>query len=333
MPGRLFADVYVVGPQRAELRSSRVERRSELLEGRSGAYPANEEATEVSGSGRGGDPSPPAGAVSAKRSSRAPRQGTSRAGAGRSAESTGDEPDLSKQADAGVRAPKPGARRRGRWLRFVGWASIALGLVVLEFAAFLVWGTGLATAREQGRLRRDFEAALERNEPSSERRNRPVLEAPPLGEPLARLEIPAIGVDAIVVEGVGHDELAKGPGHIPETALPGRAGNSVISGHRTTYGAPFWSLDELEVGDEIRVSTIEGVSLYRVVLNYVVLPADTSVTAPLKPGERPRLRLTTCHPRFSAAKRLVVEAELVTPPTDGSPCTWCSPSGGAPRGS
>lgn len=256
-----------------------------------------------------------------------------RSGGGESVESTGDVRDPSGQAGAEVRAPKPGGRRPGRWLRIVGWAAIALGLVVLEFAAFLVWGTGFATAREQGRLRRDFEAALERNEPRSEQRNRPILGSPPLGEPLARLEIPAIGLDAIVVEGVGHDELVKGPGHIPETALPGRAGNSVISGHRTTYGAPFWSLDELEPGDEIRVSTIEGLSVYRVVLNYVVLPADTSVTAPLKFGERPRLRLTTCHPRFSAAKRLVVEAELITPPTDGAPCTWCAPAGGPPHGS
>lgn len=181
----------------------------------------------------------------------------------------------------------------------------------------MVWGTGARAAREQQRLRSEFDASLQ--EASSGRAAAPAgpraAMHPEIGQPLAVLEIPAIGLDAVVVEGVGYEELKLGPGHIPNTALPGRAGSSVISGHRTTYGAPFGNIDQLEPGAEIRVTTVEGSTRYVVTRSYVVLPEDTSVTAPLKPGERPRIRLTTCHPRFSAAKRLVVEAELVSAPT------------------
>ena len=76
--------------------------------------------------------------------------------------------------------------------------------------------------------------------------------------------IPAIGVDKIVVEGVSLADLKKGPGHYPETPLPGQEGNAAIAGHRTTYGAPFNRLDELEPGDEITVTTVQGEFTYEV---------------------------------------------------------------------
>jgi len=213
-------------------------------------------------------------------------------------------------------ARPPSLVRRAAY--FAGWILVIAGAVTLEFAAYMVWGTGAQAAREQQRLRSAFESSLEEKSPGradiSSVASRVVIR-PEEGKPLAILEIPAIGLNVVVIEGVGHEDLQLGPGHIPETALPGRAGSSVISGHRTTYGAPFGNLDRLVAGDEIRVTTPEGSTRYVVTRSYVVLPDDTSVTAPLKPGERPRLRLTTCHPKFSAAKRLIVEADLVSAPT------------------
>ncbi len=211
-----------------------------------------------------------------------------------------------------------GARRRPGWIRvvrMVGWTLVVAGAVVLEFAAYMVWGTASQAAGKQARLRDEFAAALEGLGGRTAVKAAVEQMNPEPGKPLARLRIPAIELDVIVVEGVGHEELRSGPGHIPETALPGRVGNSVISGHRTTYGGPFGDLDRLQPGAEILISTVEGETTYVVTDSYVVLPADTSVTAPLKPGTRPKLRLTTCHPKFSAAKRLVVEAELVSEPT------------------
>jgi sortase A len=98
---------------------------------------------------------------------------------------------------------------------------------------------------------------------------------------------------------------------MPWTPVPGQPGNAVISGHRTTYGRPFYDLDQLVLGDRIEVETAIGISVYEVKVIEIVLPTDVYVTEPL-PGAW--LTLTTCHPRFSAAERLVVQAELVAGP-------------------
>ena len=74
---------------------------------------------------------------------------------------------------------------------------------------------------------------------------------PETGDPVVRLQIPSIGVDYKVVEGVGLDELKKGPGHFPESVLPGQLGNAAIAGHRTTHGAPFYDVNKLDPGDTI----------------------------------------------------------------------------------
>lgn len=191
--------------------------------------------------------------------------------------------------------------------RPIGWISIIFGVVLLELAAFLFWGTGMKTAAAQTELRSEFAQVQQSAAQGNFRR-------PVNGESIARLVIPRLGLDMIVVEGVGHDELSRGPGHLPDTAFPGSDGSSVISGHRTTYASPFSNIDQLEPGDEIRVTTAEGESIYSVTKSYIVFPNDTSVTLPLAPGEKPRLRLTTCHPRFSAAQRLIVEADRIQAP-------------------
>jgi sortase A len=111
---------------------------------------------------------------------------------------------------------------------------------------------------------------------------------------------------------VGVRDLRKGPGHLPQSALPGEQGNVVISGHRTTYGAPFNRLDELADGDMLRMVTPAGTFDYRVTSRRIVAPTEVSVIAPT---EDARLTLTTCHPKFSAKQRLIVVASLVTPAT------------------
>jgi len=114
-----------------------------------------------------------------------------------------------------------------------------------------------------------------------------------------------------VVEGVRTVDLRNGAGHMPGTALPGQPGNTVISGHRTTYGQPFHELDLLGPGDRIEVDTALGTHVYEVRETLVVGPKDVWVTDPREGGW---LTLTTCHPKFSARQRLVVVAELVSGP-------------------
>ena len=142
-----------------------------------------------------------------------------------------------------------------------------------------------------------------------------ILEAPPpRHRACAVIRIPSI--DRLkdgwnVVEGVELRDLRTGAGHMPWTPLPGQLGNSVISGHRTTHGAPFHELDELEPGDSIEVETATGVHVYAVRDIIVVKPSALWVT---NPREGAWLTLTTCHPKFSARRRLIVFAELVGGP-------------------
>ncbi|MBW3619038.1 MAG: class E sortase [Actinobacteria bacterium] len=128
-------------------------------------------------------------------------------------------------------------------------------------------------------------------------------------------ERPVYAEPLSVVEGIDPESLKLGPGHYPDTAAPGQPGNFAIAGHRTTYGAPFYDLDQIRSGDEIHVIDRDRQRwVYEVIESRVVLPHETWVieSDPLGRG-RPILSLTTCEPRFSAEKRLMVFAELREP--------------------
>jgi sortase A len=209
----------------------------------------------------------------------------------------------------------------------LGRTSMTAGILLLLFVAYQLWGTGLYTARQQSRLRHEFNATLHRVK-THPRTTTPGASTPapappsgPLpkeGDPVARIVVQKMALDAIVVEGVGVDDLRKGPGHYPSTPLPGQRGNSAIAGHRTTYGAPFGALDQLAAGDIITVVTIQGTFKYRVYQQLVVDPSDVLVLFPdsLRPAT---LTLTTCNPKYSAAQRLIVKAELMSPPLPPPP--------------
>lgn len=143
-------------------------------------------------------------------------------------------------------------------------------------------------------------------------------------------DIEAEGMSWVVFEGTSRATLKLGPGHMVDTPLPGQPGNAVISGHRTTYHAPFNRLDELEEGDPIIVETAIGTHVY-VVRDPGTIVDPTSVLAMGEGGGwfavRPTalwvkdapddgawLTLTTCHPEYSARQRLIVVAELVAGP-------------------
>jgi sortase A len=197
--------------------------------------------------------------------------------------------------------------RQGRLLRVAGLVLIAAALALGGYVWWLLWGTGLTTRAAQNDLRPRFEAAIATRDvaeaPSADR----VVKVP--GNAVAILRIPRIDVNYVVVEGTDTDSLKKGPGHYTNTAYPwedsGRVG---IAGHRTTYGAPFWALDELREGDRIVLATEYGIFEYRVTGSRIIEPSDGSV---LEPTRRPTLVLTTCNPRFSAAERLIVFADRV----------------------
>lgn len=207
------------------------------------------------------------------------------------------------------------------------------GVLIFAFLAYQLFGTSIATNRAQveagEQLETIFEASIEElaatgatipadspdpTESPDSTVVTPTLFPEPVpvaGQPFARILIPAVDLDRVVWEGVERDDLKNGPGHMPWTALPGQPGNSVISGHRTTHGAPFFKLDELVVGDRITVETATGSHVYEVREILIVDPTAVEVT---EFREGAWLTLTTCHPVYSAAQRLVIHAELVDGP-------------------
>lgn len=197
-------------------------------------------------------------------------------------------------------------------LRQIGKVFITVGVLVLMFLGYQVFGTNVVTDRHQEALASELQEAWEVPTPGAPAAAAP---QPKIGEGIAILKIPKIGLNQVVVEGGDLDQidqqLKRGPGHIGGTALPGRQGNSVISGHRTTYGAPFARLDELSAGDEIQVTDRAQTYTYRVTEKKIVLPTDLSV---IVPATDYRLTLTTCHPRYSAKQRLIIVASMVSPP-------------------
>ena len=127
------------------------------------------------------------------------------------------------------------------------------------------------------------------------------------GDAIGRIRIPEIGVNKVVVEGTDGGTLRKGPGHYPETPLPGIRGTVAIAGHRTTYGAPFNEVDKLERADQVVLEMPYGRFVYEVERQQIVEPSATYVTRRVG---HDRLVLTACHPKYSAAQRIVIFARL-----------------------
>jgi sortase A len=222
-----------------------------------------------------------------------------------------------------------GPLRRG--VREVGLALITLGVIVLLFVAYQLWGTGIAERHSQAVLKRGFNAAVAAHQtadnpaiegsgstgpgvgsgssPTVGSGSRPANPSPAPGGALDHLVIPKIGLNVYVVEGVSEADLQRGPGHYPQTVLPGQNGNSAIAGHRTTYGAPFYSINELKIGDTVSLTDTAGRTFVYKVFQapLVVSPSNVSVLANTP---YPQLTLTTCNPRFSATSRLIVFARL-----------------------
>jgi len=137
------------------------------------------------------------------------------------------------------------------------------------------------------------------------------------GDAVARLRIPSLGVDEIVVNGTDHDSLERGPGRHLSTAMPGEGELVYIAGHRTTYGAPFSRIDRLKKGDRVFLDLPYGTFEYAITGHRIVPATQTSV---LKSKGFEQLALQACHPRFFASHRYIAYAKPVgmTPRATGA---------------
>jgi sortase A len=211
-----------------------------------------------------------------------------------------------------------------------GALVVVVGVAGLAAAANLLWGHTDDVRAAQHALAERFDSsdppaaapdgAGDRSSLAGARRVPPPLP----GYPVARLDIPRIGEEWLVVEGIKEKFIADAPGHFPGTAMAGEVGNFVVIGHRAK--GLFWDLDKLRRGDPIVVQTHQRWYVYHVAERKVVRPDAMDEIAPV-PGQphavptKARLTLTTCEPRLGNSRRLVVHADLVRsqPTSDGPP--------------
>jgi sortase A len=219
----------------------------------------------------------------------------------------------------GYREEMQGRSRIRAAVRAFGFGCLMVAAGLAGYVGWLLWGTGLETARAQDQLRTEIGPLFEHPTPPGEERYLP-------GEAYAAIVIPSIDIDFIVVEGPDRvpylssewtNVLKKGPAHYPDSGDPwDGAGRVGIAGHRTTYLHPFLNLDRVQPGDAIELITKHGTYTYEVDRNFTVPEAGSGVV--LEPTGRPSLVLTTCHPKYSSRERLIVTATLVEGPSDAA---------------
>jgi LPXTG-site transpeptidase (sortase) family protein len=126
---------------------------------------------------------------------------------------------------------------------------------------------------------------------------------------IGRIQIPSIHIDHTIFEGVTLTVVDHGPGHWPGSAMPGDPGNTVFAGHRTTHDKPFGDLDLVKVGDQITFELGGRRAVYKVTRNFIVDGTDTDIALPTA---EPTMTLFACHPKGSAAQRIVVQGTLLS---------------------
>ncbi len=193
--------------------------------------------------------------------------------------------------------------------------------MILLFAAYEVYGKAFQANAEQNRL---GNALDEQWDAPAAPGAQPVVDKPIPGKGVARLYVPRLGKEWVVVEGVQPKDIKLAPGHYPKSQLPGEAGNFAVAGHRMP--SIFWDLDKVSAEDAVVAETRTGWYVYKVTDVFIIKPSRTSVVAanPDEPGAPPTrklLTITTCNPKWDNYERLVVRAELVreTPKSAGRP--------------
>jgi sortase A len=188
-----------------------------------------------------------------------------------------------------------------------------LALLVLGFAGFLYFLSGIQEARSQTTMFATLRGQLEQSLGP--------LNSPKPGTPVAVLNIPAIGVqNEVVVQGTSPENLTLGPGHLRDTPLPGESGVSVLYGRRATFGGPFSQVPKLKPGDKITVTTGQGTASYRVKL---VGDSKGKILINTAPNQ---LMLVTADSYLVPSHYIEVDANLTSAPVENAATTGVTPA-------
>ena len=199
--------------------------------------------------------------------------------------------------------------------RGLGELLVTAGLVLLLFVAYQLMWTNYEAQRAQAGVADQIRDDWQRPAASGEIGK--VGKLTDFGQGFAFIHIPRLGHKYAVpiVQGVSLDDLARGVGHYPKTALPGEVGNFAVAGHRATHGEPFAYLDRVKKGDAVVIETQQDWFTYVVDRIRIVKPTDVWVIEPVpgKPDAVPTERLitlTTCNPRWASTERLIIFGHL-----------------------
>ena len=128
------------------------------------------------------------------------------------------------------------------------------------------------------------------------------------GDAIARIRVPRLGINMVVVNGTEVADLRRGPGRHLKSFMPGEHKLVYIAGHRTTYLAPFSHIDRLRRGDRVTIEVPYGTFTYAVTRHRIVKATDLSV---LRSPRHELVELQACHPRFFASHRYIAYARLL----------------------
>jgi len=201
-----------------------------------------------------------------------------------------------------------------RIIRYTGIALLIIGVVIIIWPFY----TNFIVARRETEILTSWNEEFVQPQDTSiteENNNdntKPIEDIKPVDPEQKlpfRITIPKIDLDWRVNEGTDYATLREGPGFFIVSTLPGEVGTCVIAGHRTTYGAPFNRLDELEEGDEIFIET-SGYEyfIYVVTGSESVYPQDVSI---LENTDYPSLVLSTCTPKYFSTRRLIIFSRII----------------------
>jgi sortase A len=206
----------------------------------------------------------------------------------------------------------------------IGSRRLVVALAVAVATVVVTGATVINASRGDGEPARRVAVATTTTAPATTTTARPTTTTIPLPMPedaptdpyadvpvvqIGTISIPEIGLVHALYEGIWLTVLDHGPGHWPGSAEPGRRGNTVVAGHRVTHTHPFLDLDLLVPGDRVIFTMPDGVFTYAVTGTTIVTPDEISI---VYPTPKPTMTLFACHPKHSAAERIVVKGKLVS---------------------